>query len=135
MFFSKCPMFPPCYLANLIGSKDSFILLFNAKIALLALILRSTDVPLKEQFFAPIVNPKYLNDFTFSMTSFWILMFKLQSLLPRLITIPLVFPVLTFRPQNTQNSVYLNDPVILFATEQLSKPFKVMSDLVLRLIT
>ena len=40
------------------GNLDSLILLFKAKIALLALIERFSGVPFKSQFLAPNVKPR-----------------------------------------------------------------------------
>ena len=72
------------------GSLDSLILLFKAKIALFALIQRFSAVTFKLQFFAPIVKPRYLTVFTFSIRFPFTYILQLQSLFPRLKTIHLV---------------------------------------------
>ena len=52
--------------ASFVGSLDNLILLFSAYTTRVALILRSSTVGRKEQFFADILNPRYLNVLTFS---------------------------------------------------------------------
>ena len=67
------------------------ILLFRAKRARFVFTLKFLLVLLNEQFFAPKVNPRYLNVFTFSIAIPFINKFILHNLFPRLNTIHLVF--------------------------------------------
>ena len=51
------------FTASLVGNLESLILLFRAALARFARILRSSRVGVKEQFFAEIVKPRYLEGF------------------------------------------------------------------------